>query len=195
MNYLDDLSSTIVLCVSIALTAAGLVFSVLAISRRRPWFSLVAAAPVAWTILVFAVYSPGYVDPVLVIVFTLALTALGVVAGSPLVALVLTLAAPNGPQLGLHGGILVRDTTSPPPQRDLEVLRGGTTIGYLERFALIGSVLAGQFAAVAIVVAIKGLGRFSELESAQARERFIIGTLGSLTWAGTCAAAIVLTWQ
>jgi hypothetical protein len=69
------------------------------------------------------------------------------------------------------------------------VLRGGATVGYLERVALIGSVLAGQAAAVAVIVAVKGLGRFSELESAEARERFIIGTLASLIWAGACAAA------
>ncbi|MCC6270788.1 MAG: hypothetical protein IT190_05885 [Microbacteriaceae bacterium] len=71
------------------------------------------------------------------------------------------------------------------------MLRGGSTIGYLERFAVIGAVLVGQAAAVAIVVAIKGLGRFTELDSAAARERFIVGTLASLIWAGACAAAIV----
>ena len=194
MNQLDDVTSIVVQCVSIALALAGIAFSVIAIRRRQPWFAIVAVAPVAFTLIASALSSPGDTGPVLGLIFTLALTALGVVGGSPLVALVLHLAAPNGPQLGLHGGILVRDTTSAAPQRDKEVLRGGTTIGYLERFALIGSVLAGQFAAVAIVVAIKGLGRFSELESAQARERFIIGTLGSLVWAATCAAAIVLSW-
>ena len=194
MNYLGDITSIVVQCVSIVLSIVGITFSVLAIRRRRPWLAVVATVPVAFTLIAYALYSPGYTGPVLGLIFTLVLTALGVVGGSPLVALVLKLAAPNGPQLGLHGGILVRDTLAPAPQRDIEVLRGGTTIGYLERFALIGSVLAGQFAAVAIVVAIKGLGRFSELESAQARERFIIGTLGSLVWAGACAAAIVLSW-
>lgn len=194
MNQLDDVTSVVVQCVSIALALAGIAFSVIAIRRRRPWLAVVATVPVAFTLISYALYSPGSTHPALGLIFTLALTTLGVVGGSPLVALVLRLAAPNGPQLGLHGGILVRDTLSPAPQRDIEVLRGGTTIGYLERFALIGSVLVGQFAAVAIVVAIKGLGRFSELESAQARERFIIGTLGSLVWAATCAAAIVLSW-
>ena len=32
-------------------------------------------------------------------------------------------------------------------------------------------------------MAIKGVGRFSELAAAEARERFIIGTLSSLLWA------------
>jgi len=194
VNYLGDITSIVVQCVSILLAVVGIAFCVLAIRRRRPWLAVVAIAPVAFTLIAYALYSPGSTGPVLGLVFTLALTALGVVGGNPLVALVLQLAAPNGPELGLHGGILVRDTTSAPPQRNKEVLRGGTTIGYLERFALVGSVLIGQFAAIAIVVAIKGLGRFSELESAQARERFIIGTLASLVWAGACAAAIVLPW-
>lgn len=84
----------------------------------------------------------------------------------------------------------MRDASEPAPAQR-EVLRGGTTIGYLERFALIGSVVVGQAAAVALIIAVKGLGRFSELENERARERFIIGTLASLIWAGMCAAAIM----
>ena len=41
--------------------------------------------------------------------------------------------------------------------------------------------------ALGIVVAVKGLGRWSELrDNPGFNERFIIGTLASLTWAGTC---------
>jgi len=43
---------------------------------------------------------------------------------------------------------------------------------------------------LAIVVAVKGVGRFTELEAPEARERFIIGTFASLIWA--CAAALVV---
>jgi hypothetical protein len=94
---------------------------------------------------------------------------------------------------GAHGGILVgAQGDTPPPRR--EILRGGTTIGYLERAALIGCILAGQPGGVAVLVAIKGLGRFSELENELARERFLIGTLASLLWAGACVAAIQLWW-
>ena len=82
------------------------------------------------------------------------------------------------------------DTNSPLPER--EILRGGSTIGYLERFAFIASFMVGQPGAIAIIVAIKGLGRFSELENAAARERFIIGTLVSLVWAGLCTAALLV---
>lgn len=64
-------------------------------------------------------------------------------------------------------------------------LRGGMWIGILERMLIAGFILAGQFAGVAVVVAIKGLGRYPEL-NAQTSERFIIGTLASLLWACAC---------
>ncbi|WP_246836230.1 hypothetical protein [Nesterenkonia sp. NBAIMH1] len=70
------------------------------------------------------------------------------------------------------------------------VLRGGTWIGVLERLAITGSVLAGHPEAVAVVLAVKGLGRYPELRAARAEhrakatERFIIGTLASYIWAG-----------
>jgi hypothetical protein len=74
-----------------------------------------------------------------------------------------------------------------------EVLRGGGVIGYLERFAIIGSVALGHIEVLAAVIAIKGLGRFNDLDSSAARERFIIGTLVSMIWAGSCAALILVT--
>lgn len=120
------------------------------------------------------------------------LLLLGVVGGSPLVLVVLELAGSGAVPLGDHGGILVSETG--PRKKDREILRGGMTIGYLERLAIIGAALAGQFAAVAIVVAVKGLGRFSELENSAARERFIIGTLVSIVWAAACAAPAVIGW-
>ena len=74
------------------------------------------------------------------------------------------------------------------------ILRGGATIGVLERLAVCFAILAGQPVAIAYVVAIKGLGRFAELkETPVAAERFIIGTLTSLLWAaGVAALAKVL---
>ena len=70
------------------------------------------------------------------------------------------------------------------------MLRGGLTIGVLERVATAGSIIAGFPEGLAIVVAVKGVGRFTELDAAEARERFIIGTFASLIWA--CAAALAV---
>lgn len=77
-------------------------------------------------------------------------------------------------------------------------LRGGRWIGVLERVAVTGTILAGFPAGIAVVVAVKGLGRFPELkENPSASERFVIGSLASLVWAaalglaGTAGIALV----
>jgi hypothetical protein len=58
--------------------------------------------------------------------------------------------------------------------------------------AVAGAILAGFPEALAVVVAIKGVGRFTELASSEARERFIIGTFASLIWACACANHVSL---
>jgi len=64
------------------------------------------------------------------------------------------------------------------------VLRGGTWIGALERLAVTACMLVGQPEGIAVVIAVKGLGRYPELrENPGASERFVIGTLASLLWA------------
>lgn len=69
-------------------------------------------------------------------------------------------------------------------------LRGGTWIGILERLAVTGCILLGQPSGVAVVVAVKGLGRYSELvRNPSASERFVIGTLASLSWAAAIGFA------
>lgn len=63
------------------------------------------------------------------------------------------------------------------------ILRGGAWLGVLERLAITGSLLAGYPYGIAIVIAIKGLGRYPELrEQPVASERFVVGTLASLIW-------------
>ena len=84
----------------------------------------------------------------------------------------------------------------PTGPRARAVLRGGTWIGLLERLAVTGSLLAGYPTAIAIVVAVKGLGRYPELrDHPGSSERFVIGTLASLLWAaavGGLGRAILL---
>ncbi|GAA4424381.1 hypothetical protein GCM10023169_20980 [Georgenia halophila] len=88
-----------------------------------------------------------------------------------------------------------RDDEREPPAG---VLRGGAWIGMLERFAITGSVLAGFPEAVAVVLAIKGLGRYPELRETHpdhrspAAERFIIGTLASYVWAAVLGVTATL---
>jgi hypothetical protein len=139
------------------------------------------------------------------------------IGGGPFSLLALRMATRGQSRPGEHGGILVGGSPPPVPNRRglfarrnqrpteaeqprsipapaeaeaVEVLRGGTTIGLLERIAIAGAILAGFPEAIAIVIAIKGVGRFSELAASEAKERFIIGTLASFVWACACALVI-----
>ncbi|QMW65171.1 hypothetical protein H4N58_13230 [Mumia sp. ZJ1417] len=75
-----------------------------------------------------------------------------------------------------------------------DVLRGGAWIGALERLAVFGALAARWPEGVAIVLAVKGLGRYPELRAQEtggtphsgAAERFIIGTMVSVIWAVAC---------
>jgi len=113
-----------------------------------------------------------------------------VAGGDPVTRRILDIATHGQVREGDAGGILVfRSRAGEGTEPGLEeVLRGGTTIGYLERLAVVLSLLAGFPEAIAVVVAIKGIGRFSELATSAARERFIVGTLASLLWAGAVGA-------
>ena len=74
-----------------------------------------------------------------------------------------------------------------------ELLRGGAWIGGLERFAVFLTLGARWPEGIAVVLAVKGLGRYAELRShagTGAAERFIIGSLVSLAW-GALSAYLV----
>lgn len=69
-----------------------------------------------------------------------------------------------------------------------ELLRGGALIGVFERAAITATLLAGWPEGMAVVLAVKGLGRFPELKGNQgASGRFILGTLVSVLAAAACA--------
>lgn len=170
---------------AILLLLCGVAVAVVAIVTRRPALALLAVIPLALGIarIVFGIaIAPP--DHAVVAIAGLSAAALGVIAGNPITVAVLDYAARRGGSAptveGVHGGIIVA-------QR--EVMRGGTTIGYLERLVI---VAVGHWEIVAVLVAIKGLGRFRELDTPETRERFIIGTLVSLIWAGACAALFAL---
>ena len=180
----------------IALIAVGaaIVLAILAAAVKRDWIALPIVLVIGYVLAlhVAGVTTPAgaWFSPVL----GAELVALATAGGGPLVAFVLRVLVKTPQRPGRHGGIVTENRKRKVGKGETEVLRGGTTIGYLERFALAGAVLVGQPAAVAIIVAIKGLGRFTELDSAAARERFIVGTLGSLIWAAVCASAITVVW-
>lgn len=196
MISLPVLTSIVTWTGSLFVVLAAVAVAIVAIRLRQPRLALFGLLPVALGILalVFVVDFPA--PPVLPGLVALGLAALGIIGGNPLTVWVLGRAARGEVDSGAHGGILVSEATTPgaapavPSTR--EVLRGGTWIGYLERTAIVGAIAVGRFEIVAAVIAIKGLGRFSELDVPEARERFIIGTLVSFLWAGVCGALIAL---
>lgn len=164
---------------SAALIAVGAatVLAILAAALKRHWLALPSVAVLLGVLALRIIGVPEPTAAWFAPLLTLGLVSLATAGGGPLVIVVLTVITKKRGKKAEH-----------------EILRGGATIGYLERFAVAGAILVGQPAAVAIVVAVKGLGRFTELDSAAARERFIVGTLGSLIWAATCATAITGGW-
>jgi len=174
---------------------AAVAIAVLAIRTRQPALALFGLLPVGLGLLALVLGVRVAEPPVLPALVALGLAALGVIGGNPLTVWVLRRAAHGDVDPGAHGGILIPAATASggtSASKTREVLRGGTWIGYLERLAVVGAIALGRFEIVAAVIAIKGLGRFSELDAPIARERFIIGTLVSMTWAALCGALIVL---
>jgi hypothetical protein len=165
----------------VVLPVAAAVLSVLAWRTRRPLLVALSAGVLALSLIVAAVL-PGPAPAVVTAITTLAALVTAVAGGSPAVRLLLDRTAFDG-QEGAHGGILVGDR---------ELLRGGEVIGLLERLAVAGAIAAGVPEALAVVIAIKGVGRFTELDNGAVRERFIVGTLGSWIWAAAAAGAVLL---
>ncbi|EPD86835.1 MAG: hypothetical protein BGN98_09560 [Microbacterium sp. 69-7] len=179
-----------VIVLFIALCAALIL---VVISLRRPRGPvLIAAAAIVVLALVTLSILPAHLPVLAAAALAILGTALAVVGGNPFTRWVLSVADGGRTTEGPRGGILVemmsgRDTDA---VHEEEILRGGTTIGYLERACAALGILAGFPGAVAIVVALKGVGRFTELATPAARERFIVGTMASLLWA--CAVAGVV---
>lgn len=75
------------------------------------------------------------------------------------------------------------------------VLRGGLWIGILERIAVASAIISAHPELIAVVVAVKGLGRYPELkDNPAASERFLIGTGASLLVSaavGMCGAFVL----
>jgi hypothetical protein len=169
---------TVAVLVLLAVTAAaGLVLTARGERLRPLWGAVVlsallaAAAALAW----FA--HPAALGVAQGATFAGVLAA--VTGGGPVATAILQAADPAA--VGIAGG----------PQ-DPAILRGGAWIGAMERAAIAGALLAGWPEGLAVVLAVKGLGRYAELRAPAAAERFIVGTLASGLWAVACVGAVLL---
>ena len=112
------------------------------------------------------------------------------VAGRGLLAVV-----GGGPVTARVFALVDRGAAAPHDSMDRagQVLRGGAWIGALERVAVFAALVAGWPEGLAVVLALKGLGRYPELRGRRGgqqpatAERFIIGTFTSVLWAAACA--------
>ncbi|MGY1857640.1 hypothetical protein [Modestobacter sp. SYSU DS0290] len=151
---------------------------------------LAGAAVLAWL-----AGRTGAVVEAAAVVLAVAAAALG---GGPVAMAVLRAADPQRaeptavPPSAVSGAEVVAGKPAPRSVADPEVLRGGAWIGVLERTVIAGTVLAGWQEGLAVLVAVKGLGRFHEVKAPVAAERFIIGTLASGLWALACVGVAVL---
>jgi len=175
----------------VLLAVAGIVLALVATLRRVYWLALFALLPVGAGLLVHALQLAKPQNLLFLVALGVCMVALATVAGSPFVSLIMSSITKLPEPADSNAGI-PKDESPSGKSPAHQILRGGATIGYLERFALVGSLLLGQAAAIAIIVAIKGLGRFTELDTSIARERFIIGTLVSLTWAALCVSVLLV---
>jgi hypothetical protein len=157
--------------------AAGLALTAWGERSRSHWGAvllaglLAAAGALAWA---GGDASDGLVEGAAVVAVLAAATG-----GGPVATAVLAAADPRA--AGVRGG-----------PRDPEILRGGASIGVLERAGVAASLLAGSAEGLVVLAAVKGLGRYAELREAAAAERFIIGTLASALWAAASVGVAVL---
>ncbi|GAA1933502.1 hypothetical protein GCM10009775_26810 [Microbacterium aoyamense] len=186
----DILVTTIVVIFLFAALCASL--ALVTVSLRRPSVVLLAVAG-GLVVLCFVVVSvlPYNVPLLFGALLAILGVALAVLGGNPFSRWALSAADGGRTKEGTRGGILVELMTEDSPAREEEILRGGTAIGYLERAAVALGILAGFPAVIAVVVALKGIGRFTELATPAARERFIVGTLASLLWS---SAVVGMVW-
>jgi hypothetical protein len=180
---------------ALVVVLGAITISIFAIRMQQPALALFGLLPVGLGVLALVLDVDVPTPPLLPGLVALGLVALGVIGGNPITVWVLDRASHGAVDDGSHGGILVpavsaTGTTTARTTKTREVLRGGTWIGYLERLAVVAAIAIGQYAIIAAVIAIKGLGRFSELDAPEARERFIVGTLVSSIWAALCGGLI-----
>ncbi len=187
-------ASVVVVCALVVLSALAWVLPTRRVAGRVAAGLLVAglAALGLVGLLHGTVADP---DGVVAAALLVDLFVVAVAGGGPLTATVLTLAdrGEGAEAQGAHAE---------------EVLRGGAWIGVFERAAVFATLAAGWPEGLAVVLALKGLGRYSELRADASpapgaapstvrpatggvAERFLVGSFASMLWAVACAGVLL----
>lgn len=197
INPFELLTGIVTWVGALALVLGAFTISVFAIRTKHPALALFALLPVGLGVIGLVLGVPVATPPYLPGLVALGLVALAIAGGNPLTVWVLNQASRGDVDGGTHGGIMVpvaatgSTASTSRTTKTREVLRGGTWIGYLERLAVVSAIAIGHYEIIVAVIAIKGLGRFSELDAPESRERFIVGTLSSMIFAALCGALIL----
>lgn len=189
MVLVPDVLLTAMLSIFLFLALCAVLVLVIVSLRKPSTLPLAVATGILVLATTVTAIAPVNITAIMGLIIAVLAITVAVLGGNPVTRRVLDIATGGRVRETADGGILL-----PTPRRDdapteMEpLMRGGTTIGYLERLAVTIGILAGFPEAIAVVVAVKGIGRFSELAASEARERFIIGTLASLLWACVAGA-------
>lgn len=193
MSWPDPLLSAILAASIAAVMLAVLVISLTDLRKPHTATTLVSSILIV-VALVTVVVAPPSPAPVLLRAAVAVLgAAAATIGGNTFTRKALDIATGARVRETEDGGILIVATRGAGSEQARTLMRGGTVIGYLERVALTVAIIVGFPEAIAAIIAVKGIGRFPELAEPEARERFIIGTVASLLWAGVIGTTILLT--
>jgi len=191
MPSLDPFASAVLASAIVVVLLVVLVLSLVGLRRPSTVLAAVGGALVAAALTIVVVLPPG-ATPLLGVPITVLGFAAATVGGNPFTRRALDIAAGNRVRETEDGGIVILASHDADPAHARTLMRGGTVIGYLERICTVVAIAVGFPEAIAAIIAVKGIGRFPELAEAEARERFIIGTLASLLWASAVGTVIRL---
>lgn len=191
MPSLDPFASAVLASAIVVVLLVVLVLSLVGLRRPSTVLAAVGGALVAAALTIVVVLRPA-ATPLLGVPITVLGFAAATVGGNPFTRRALDIAAGNRVRETEDGGIVILAAHDADPAHARTLMRGGTVIGYLERICTVVAIAVGFPEAIAAIIAVKGIGRFPELAEAEARERFIIGTLASLLWAGAVGTVIRL---
>lgn len=189
----DPLFALIAAVVVAALMCAVLILSLVNLRRPATTPMAVAGVLVAIAFVLILVAPPSGMPVAQRIAIAVLGAAAATIGGNPFTRRALDIATGDRVRETADGGILIIASNGADAEQARTLMRGGTVIGYLERISTVAAIALGFPEAVAAVIAVKGIGRFPELAESEARERFIIGTLASLLWAGLIGAIIRLS--
>jgi hypothetical protein len=187
----DPFASAVLASAIVVVLLVVLVLSLVGLRRPSTVLAAVGGALVAAALTVVVVLPPA-ATPLLGVPITVLGFAAATLGGNPFTRRALDIAAGNRVRETEDGGIVILASHDADPAHARTLMRGGTVIGYLERICTVVAIAVGFPEAIAAIIAVKGIGRFPELAEAEARERFIIGTLASLLWAGAVGTVIRL---